>query len=478
MTVYVTRSIGNVGKRGSDGQGNIQMAALMRSVFQELRMQQFEHPLSSETAYRMTFGPYQIEAVVLMNRYFRQAFFLSGIVNTGRTMRLIESELPLEVDSREQGLAMLAHHLREAIPEHLKPDWLREGEGMRKHLPWEKERAAYRRRPLCNVDREWMRIACRKLREHSSGAVEDDSTTFYFDGAVLNICAHAAESVPNKLDLAMRAEGRAWSEGTAISTWRLESLPRRLMTPMVQLCVWQGSLIIANHRFPAHQILPREGTLETAQATSPDIQTPGDAEAASLSFFEIEGRPVAKGVSDGRRFAFVFSDAAGWGAAPGLVSKAGPSFSQADLAKKFPRASCAINDLNELASSPPETALAVKEMGLLDTDQPEANTASTSFRRENVVLYENRNEGGKTTVTLEWKPDGSLQLFYYDIGPASKAMWGDSDYENWITIPAEALPQLAFWLLADKYKERYDSVSSLEEFCKEKSIEHTQMSWT
>lgn len=93
------------------------------------------------------------------------------------------------------------------------------------------------------------------------------------------------------------------------------------------------------------------------------------------------------------------------------------------------------------------------------------------------VLYWNQNSGGKTDVTLTLKPEGSLELFYYDIGSASRKMWGDSDYERWITIPPEALPQLAFRLIAEKYDGRFDSVSDLQKFCEQHSVAHTEHSW-
>lgn len=60
-----------------------------------------------------------------------------------------------------------------------------------------------------------------------------------------------------------------------------------------------------------------------------------------------------------------------------------------------------------------------------------------------VTLYRNENEGGKTRITLELLPDGSLQLFYYDIGEDARRSFGDSDYESWITSPAAELPRLA-----------------------------------
>jgi hypothetical protein len=94
------------------------------------------------------------------------------------------------------------------------------------------------------------------------------------------------------------------------------------------------------------------------------------------------------------------------------------------------------------------------------------------------TLYSNRNEGGKTTVTLEILADGSLQLFFYDIGEDSLRVWGDSDYENWITVAPAEIPRLAFALLAEKYGGRSDSVRDLEAFCRANAIACEQRLWT
>ncbi|HEX8239183.1 MAG TPA: hypothetical protein VF574_05515 [Allosphingosinicella sp.] len=94
------------------------------------------------------------------------------------------------------------------------------------------------------------------------------------------------------------------------------------------------------------------------------------------------------------------------------------------------------------------------------------------------TLYSNENEGGRTTVTLELLPDGSLQLFYYDIGEDSRRTFGDSDYEAWTTVPASELPKLALALLAEKYAGRHDALSDFAGFCEAKGIAHEGGVWT
>jgi hypothetical protein len=113
----------------------------MRAIFEELDFEKFDHPLTSNLAYRTSFGPYVVEAVVLVNRWFEEVFMLSGVVNTGRTIGSIAGELPLAVETKEEGLALLSYFLASQIPEQHKTPWLRIGERMTTRLPWRRPRA-------------------------------------------------------------------------------------------------------------------------------------------------------------------------------------------------------------------------------------------------------------------------------------------------------------------------------------------------
>jgi hypothetical protein len=108
----------------------------MNELFEELEFRKFEHPLSRKPAYAYSFGPFEIEAVVFVNRWLREGYFLGGVVNTGRTISSVDGELPLDVDSKEQGLALLSYFLARHIPDPNRPPWLRIGERMTSHLPW------------------------------------------------------------------------------------------------------------------------------------------------------------------------------------------------------------------------------------------------------------------------------------------------------------------------------------------------------
>lgn len=93
------------------------------------------------------------------------------------------------------------------------------------------------------------------------------------------------------------------------------------------------------------------------------------------------------------------------------------------------------------------------------------------------ILYRSENEGGRTTVSLERLEDGSLQIFYYDIGEDCRRMYGDSDYEAWVKVAPGELAKLAFALLADKYAGRHDAMSDFEKFCRAGGIEFNREVW-
>ena len=103
----------------------------MASVFEALDFEKFDHPLSSMPAYRWQFGPQRSSD----GPGEPSVFMLTGIVNTGRTLGMIESQLPLEVASHEEGLALLSYCLGQHIPEENKLPWLQIGEKMKAHLP-------------------------------------------------------------------------------------------------------------------------------------------------------------------------------------------------------------------------------------------------------------------------------------------------------------------------------------------------------
>ena len=61
------------------------------------------------------FGTFKLQASWQMNRWFVPIVLLSGIYSTSRTIAMIEQQLPLEIESVDQGKAFIAWCLHNHI---------------------------------------------------------------------------------------------------------------------------------------------------------------------------------------------------------------------------------------------------------------------------------------------------------------------------------------------------------------------------
>ena len=102
------------------------------------------------------FGNLRISAGRFLNMHVVPIILLSGVFATSRTIAEICQEMPLEVESREQGTALVvwcldqASSRREFVPLRSVP-WLAEGRANRDSLPWERDMARYDARPRVNT---------------------------------------------------------------------------------------------------------------------------------------------------------------------------------------------------------------------------------------------------------------------------------------------------------------------------------------
>lgn len=190
--------------------------------------------------YYFDFGDFRLEATEVMGKYFRPVFMFTGLHATPRTIGSICFEMPLMVESFEQGAAWIADALsrRRYAPAPF-PDWYAIGLENRSLLPWERERAAYGQRPQCSVTREWFRTAARMMREHAVVAEDAEVAYFSFDGEVLKIRA-------GNMLMAMPGTGIAWPHTIGVRAKGLKGLPLRFTTDPVHVSVWQGRLSIHN----------------------------------------------------------------------------------------------------------------------------------------------------------------------------------------------------------------------------------------
>ena len=76
------------------------------------------------------------------------------------------------------------------------------------------------------------------------------------------------------------------------------------------------------------------------------------------------------------------------------------------------------------------------------------------------------------SVRLSIKGDGSVRIDAQDMGKVVEEVWGDSDYELWVDVPATALHKLTFALLREKYAGGDKAVNEFREFCQREELEH------
>lgn len=92
------------------------------------------------------FGNFKLEASCNVNQWLRPVVVLGGVMTTtNRTNAVVHFEIPLELESFEQGIALVAYCLDSYSPNGrfepaLPAPWLIEGRKHRKLLPWNRSR--------------------------------------------------------------------------------------------------------------------------------------------------------------------------------------------------------------------------------------------------------------------------------------------------------------------------------------------------
>ncbi|MDB5694061.1 MAG: hypothetical protein JWO81_3124, partial [Alphaproteobacteria bacterium] len=88
-----------------------------------------------DEALRLRFGRHSVQCGQFTSRWLTPTYLITGVINTGRTIVDVQSEMPVEVATEEEGLAWLGAILGAIIPVDVKPDWLFKGERLRNLLP-------------------------------------------------------------------------------------------------------------------------------------------------------------------------------------------------------------------------------------------------------------------------------------------------------------------------------------------------------
>ena len=193
--------------------------------------------------YSFDFGNFVLRGVAGMTRHFEPTFYFDGIWQTERALQAVAFEMPLTVQSREQGIAWLAKGIPQELVPLLASTWLEEGRALRGHLPWEQSARRYDARPRCVIDRDWMRLAIRRLRTTSDNAGPEDLCRIAFDGTVL-LFRSAVEPVA-----VPALEGSPWVDSVEVRLRDFNGLPLRLQGERVEVSVWDGALRVGNRAF-------------------------------------------------------------------------------------------------------------------------------------------------------------------------------------------------------------------------------------
>ena len=189
------------------------------------------------------FGNLELSAFYGVNRWLTQVWCFAGAASDGRSLALIEFEMPTEVDSREQGVAWISEHVHGRARFTNAPAWLQAGLQWRGELPWIKERLAFQARERCTVERDWFRLPGKTLRQWAEAASDEDLASFSFDGKALSI------TNTDRL-VVMPAAGTVWKMPVSIRLPGLRHLPKRLIDDPIEVAVWQSHLHIARMRLP------------------------------------------------------------------------------------------------------------------------------------------------------------------------------------------------------------------------------------
>lgn len=198
----------------------------------------------------------------LSKRTFETGLLLSGVLANSRTLQEVEHWLPVLVESREAGLALLAHSIERAVDKAFLPSpppwWIEEGRTYRMLVPSLRRLAEYEARPRCSVHPGWLGVLLRELRERLPLAPPDAHVHLSFDGQTVFL------KVADMLYPAL-ASGRPWPDAYAISVSELAaSIPPRRRRGSDWFEIRDEQLYLGVHRLGLASIVEKEpsNTLE------------------------------------------------------------------------------------------------------------------------------------------------------------------------------------------------------------------------
>ncbi len=191
------------------------------------------------------FGNCQLKATKVY-KWFSEVYQFSSIIISNRSACEIQFDLPLMVESFEQGVAFLAFNFKKNQLANT-PEWFKQGVEWEDTLPGRKDLKAYRENPVATVEHEWFRLIVKKLREYIKEESENDLTLFSFDGSVLRIeCGSKVIVAP--------ADGKPWNAMAIIKSRSLDFLPKRISNDPVNLFIWKERLNVGRRVFEIYEL--------------------------------------------------------------------------------------------------------------------------------------------------------------------------------------------------------------------------------
>ena len=182
-----------------------------------------------------------LDAVHVMNLNARYVVLLSGVLNTGRTVAVIEDQIPNDLGSALEAAAWVSYALRSHRSElEPLPDWFVEGERhwdlvplVREVRDAEERQRTYLAAPRCLIYRDYARPLRSNLLEQLSRLPVETEMTFSFDGRVLTItlCDRVHEVV---------ASGDSWPSSYQAIVSPETELPARFESSIVEVSVFEG----------------------------------------------------------------------------------------------------------------------------------------------------------------------------------------------------------------------------------------------
>lgn len=194
-----------------------------------------------QPGYCYDFGNLRLVAARMTSIHLQQVMHFSGVTSSSRAVALVEFELPLALESYEQGVSIIAYNIgRQFTPLRATP-WLDQGRAWEEHLPHRRQMREYEQRPQCRVEADWFRVAAKRLIAVGEAAETDAEFGVSYRNSVLKF------ELPGQI-LVMPAEGQSWTQVYRCRLQDLRGIRKRTPSRGVLLSVWEGRLEIGGVR--------------------------------------------------------------------------------------------------------------------------------------------------------------------------------------------------------------------------------------